>query len=106
MVAVHLSNNQRFAEAQKWFHLVFDPTSTDTSVPAPERFWKSFVFRNGSAIQNINTLLSLLSTPTELDAAQIQAKPTSSPATTPSWPTRSIRTSSPAPGRAPTSGTS
>ena len=44
MVAVHLSNNQRFAEAQKWFHLVFDPTSTDTSVPPPQRFWKSFVF--------------------------------------------------------------
>ena len=50
MIAVHLSNNQRFAEAQKWFHLVFDPTSTDTTVPPPERFWKSFVFRNGSAI--------------------------------------------------------
>ena len=27
MIAVHLSNNQRFAEAQKWFHLVFDPTT-------------------------------------------------------------------------------
>ena len=40
---------QRFAEAQKWFHLVFDPTSTDTTVPPPERFWKSFVFRNDSA---------------------------------------------------------
>ena len=33
MIAVHLSSNQRFAEAQQWFHLVFDPTSTDTSVP-------------------------------------------------------------------------
>ena len=31
-VAVHLSNNQRFAEAQKWFHLVFDPTSTDLTI--------------------------------------------------------------------------
>ena len=51
MVAVHLSNNQRFAEAQKWFHLVFDPTSTDTTVPPPERFWKSFVFRNGQGIR-------------------------------------------------------
>ena len=75
MIAVHLSSNQRFAEAQKWFHLVFDPTSTDTSVPPPGRFWKSFVFRNGSAIQNIDALVSLLSTPdAELDAAQIQAK--------------------------------
>jgi hypothetical protein len=75
MIAVHLSNNQRFAEAQKWFHLIFDPTSTDSSVPAPERFWKSFVFRNGAAIQDINALLALLSTPdAQLDPAQIQAK--------------------------------
>jgi Tc toxin complex TcA C-terminal TcB-binding domain len=74
-VAVHLSNHQRFAEAQKWFHLVFDPTSTDTSVPTPARFWRSFVFRNSRDIGNINTLLSLLSTPdAQLDQAQIQAK--------------------------------
>ena len=32
-VAVHLSNNQRFAEAQKWFHLVFNPTNTDLTIP-------------------------------------------------------------------------
>ena len=44
-VAVHLSQNQRFAEAQQWFHLVFDPTSTDMNVPEPGRYWKSFVFR-------------------------------------------------------------
>jgi Tc toxin complex TcA C-terminal TcB-binding domain len=75
MVAVHLSNNQRFAEAQKWFHLVFDPTSTDTTVAPPERFWTSFVFRSDLDIQNINTLLTLLSTPdTQLSQPQIQAK--------------------------------
>jgi hypothetical protein len=75
MIAVHLSNNQRFAEAQKWFHLVFDPTSTDTSVPPPTRFWTSFVFRQGGDVQDINTLLQLLSTPdTDLHAAQIQTK--------------------------------
>jgi Tc toxin complex TcA C-terminal TcB-binding domain len=71
MVAVHLSNNQRFAEAQNWFHLVFDPTNTDTTVPTPERFWKSFVFRNDSPIQNITALISLLS---DTDQAQAQAK--------------------------------
>jgi hypothetical protein len=75
MIAVHLSGNQRFAEAQKWFHLVFDPTSTDTTVPPPERFWKSFVFRTGQGIGDINTLVALLSTPdSQLSAAQIQAK--------------------------------
>jgi hypothetical protein len=35
MMAVHHSNNGRFAEAQKTFHVFFDPTSTDTSVPPP-----------------------------------------------------------------------
>jgi Tc toxin complex TcA C-terminal TcB-binding domain len=73
MVAVHLSNNQRFAEAQKWFHYVFDPTCTDTNDPAPQRFWRFLAFRDPeqgggdlppySDIQNINTLLRLLSTP-------------------------------------------
>ena len=63
MVAVHLSNNQRFAEAQKWFHLVFDPTATDTTTPTPQRFWKFLTFRGGGAIQDINTLLQILSTP-------------------------------------------
>src|SRR6202046_5566288 len=74
MVAVHLSNNQRFAEAQKWFHLVFDPTSTDPAAP-PDKFWKSFVFRGEGAIANINTLLALLSTPDgQLTPSQAQVK--------------------------------
>ena len=38
-IAVHLSKNQRFAEAQKWFHYVFDPTCVDKA-PAPQRWWK------------------------------------------------------------------
>jgi Tc toxin complex TcA C-terminal TcB-binding domain len=75
MIAVHLSSNQRFAEAQKWFHLVFDPTSTDTSVPPPGRFWRSFVFRHADGYQDINSLVGLLSTPdAQLDPAQIRAK--------------------------------
>jgi hypothetical protein len=73
MIAVHLSNNQRFAEAQKWFHYVFDPTSTDTSVLPPERFWKCFAFRNNSQIQDIGSLLALLSTPNP-DPTQAKTK--------------------------------
>ncbi len=37
-VACQLSQNQRFAEAQKWFHYIFDPTETEGT--APQRFWK------------------------------------------------------------------
>jgi hypothetical protein len=71
-VAVHLSKNQRFAEAQQWLDLVFKPTSTDTNVPEPQRYWKSFVFRApqdqgdpGSMgnLTDIGSLLELLSTP-------------------------------------------
>jgi hypothetical protein len=38
-IAVHLSKNQRFDEAQHWFHYLFDPTD-DSNGPTPERFWK------------------------------------------------------------------
>ncbi len=53
LIAQHLSRNQRFEEAQRWFHAIFDPLytpSTDPAVlaligalgiekPAPQRFW-------------------------------------------------------------------
>ncbi|SFK89266.1 hypothetical protein SAMN05216302_101961 [Nitrosomonas aestuarii] len=38
-IAIHLSKNQRFAEAQRWFHYIFDPTD-DSDGLTPERFWK------------------------------------------------------------------
>jgi hypothetical protein len=68
-IAVHLSKNQRFAEAQRWFHYIFDPTCTDTSVPTPQRFWKFLAFRQAGDVMQIDELLRLLSkkdpTPTE-----------------------------------------
>jgi hypothetical protein len=71
-VAVHLSNNQRFAEAQKWFHLVFDPTNTDTTITAPQRFWTSFVFNGAGPVASIQSLLDLLDStdPTQATAKQ------------------------------------
>jgi hypothetical protein len=44
-IAVHLSKNQRFAEAQKWFHYIFDPTTSDTEPPNSSRFWRFIGFR-------------------------------------------------------------
>jgi len=49
LIADRLKQNQRFAEAQRWFHYIFDPTigqeSSDTSESTssgsnPARFWK------------------------------------------------------------------
>jgi Tc toxin complex TcA C-terminal TcB-binding domain len=60
-IAVHLSKNQRFAEAQRWFHFIFDPTSNDTSVPLPQRYWKFLAFRAPHCTMQIDELLTLLS---------------------------------------------
>jgi hypothetical protein len=57
-VAVHLSKTQRFAEAQRWFHYIFDPTSTDTS---PMRFWRFLAFRKNDDPKQIDELLLILS---------------------------------------------
>jgi hypothetical protein len=62
-IAVHLSQNGRFAEAQKWFHYVFDPTSKDMSVPPPARYWKCLYFRNSPVTASLVDQLTLLSTP-------------------------------------------
>src|SRR6185503_10130418 len=67
IIAVHLSTNQRFEEAQRWFHRIFDPTSTDASVPAPQRFWKFLRFRQETTPEFIAELLQELSKPGDSD---------------------------------------
>ena len=53
-IAVHLSKNQRFAEAQRWFHYIFDPTANDG------QFWRFLAFRKKD-VRQIDELLRLLS---------------------------------------------
>jgi hypothetical protein len=67
IVAVHLSKNQRFEDAQRWFHYVFDPTSTDTSVDPPQRFWKFLRFREETDPQFITEILTELSSVEDSD---------------------------------------
>jgi Tc toxin complex TcA C-terminal TcB-binding domain len=68
-IAVSLSNNQRFSEAQDWFNLVFDPTNPNG------QYWKSYVFNDIGQPQDLTSLIDLLSTPdTSLTPAQIQTK--------------------------------
>ncbi|KKO19787.1 MAG: hypothetical protein L3J18_05390 [Candidatus Brocadia sp.] len=77
-IAVHLSKNQRFAEAQRWFHYIFDPTCNDTSIPAPQRYWRFIRFRYPDGdVTNIDELLMLLSKPAaECTQAELQLKET------------------------------
>src|SRR5215471_2541304 len=58
LAATHLSKNQRFEEAQRWFHFVFDPTTEDTSVPSPQRYWKFLRFRDETTPDQIAKMLA------------------------------------------------
>jgi hypothetical protein len=74
-IAAHLSKNQRFAEAQRWFHHIFDPTCNDASVPTPARFWKFLRFRQGGDVTQIDEMLALLSKPAgECTQAELDLK--------------------------------
>jgi hypothetical protein len=53
-IAVHLSKNQRFAEAQRWFHYIFDPTDTN------KRYWKFLRFRQIGEVTPVDEHLALL----------------------------------------------
>ena len=64
-VAIHLSKNQRFAEAQRWFHYLFDPTD-DSNGPTPERFWKVRPFQY-TDVKKIEEILVNLATGADED---------------------------------------
>ena len=61
MVATRLTQNQRFEEAMRWFHFIFDPTNTE-AIDSPQRFWvtRPFYEQNSDDYrrQRIENLLS------------------------------------------------
>jgi hypothetical protein len=52
MIATRLAKNQRFAEAQKWFHAIFNPTD-GSNEESPQRFWKVRPFYENRNLANI-----------------------------------------------------
>ncbi len=59
-VAIHLSRNKRFEDAQRWFHYIFDPTD-DSDGATPDRFWKVKPFQNTEVKQIEEILVNLSS---------------------------------------------
>ncbi len=59
LIAVHLSQNQKFQDAQTWFHYIFNPTDNSPG-PTPERFWKvqPFQYTDTRMIEQILVNLS------------------------------------------------
>ncbi|HKR06013.1 MAG TPA: neuraminidase-like domain-containing protein, partial [Bacteroidia bacterium] len=63
LIAGKLSQNQRFEEAMKWYHYIFDPTNIE-DLPTPQRYWitKPFFEHNSNdyRIQRIENILTNL----------------------------------------------
>src|SRR6266496_5575284 len=58
LIATRLSKNQRFEEAQHWFHYIFNPTDSSSEEP-PKRYWKVLPFQT-TENERIQDLLALL----------------------------------------------
>ncbi len=43
LIATRLMHNQRFEDAQAWFHYIFDPTDT-SGQPVPQKYWRTRPF--------------------------------------------------------------
>ena len=59
LIAIHLSQNQKFQDAQNWFHYIFNPTDNGPG-PTPQRFWKvePFQYTDTESIEQILINLS------------------------------------------------
>ncbi len=75
LIANRLSQNQRFEDAQRWYHYIFDPTETDeTGLEADEahrRFWKIKPFFEFSKATSIQEIVELINQGNETYANQV-----------------------------------
>ncbi|MFO0761439.1 MAG: neuraminidase-like domain-containing protein [Byssovorax sp.] len=70
LIASMLTQNQRFAEAQKWLHYIFDPT-TGGGESAPKRFWKVRPFYENKHLASIQEELEDLAAESQSAGAQL-----------------------------------
>lgn len=66
LIADRLSKNQRFEDAMRWFHYIFDPTN-NSSDDAPAKYWRFLPFHLNDENDRIEELLEKLNngTPSE-----------------------------------------
>ena len=71
LIAHHLNANQQFAEAQKWYHYIFDPTAPEETglSPSLDRVWRYVRFRN----KDLPSLQAMLTD--EVALAQYRSNP-------------------------------
>jgi hypothetical protein len=63
LIADSLRRNQRFEDAQRWFHYIFDPTDS-SGLPVPDRYWRTKPFYERTTedyqTQQVSLLLRLM----------------------------------------------
>ncbi|WP_221409163.1 Tc toxin subunit A-related protein, partial [Reichenbachiella versicolor] len=69
LIADKLSQDQKFEEAQKWYHTIFDPTEVDGE--APSRYWKLKPFYEYVGTFDVNDIMLKMSQGDPEFAAQI-----------------------------------
>ena len=62
MIAERLMRNQRFEEAMRWFHFIFDPTSTSPE-EVPGKFWRTKPFHDMTREDYVKQRIKQLVTP-------------------------------------------
>lgn len=62
LIADRLSQNQKFEEAQQWFHYIFNPTARidGAGLTGPERYWMFYPFHQETAQESIYDLMLAL----------------------------------------------
>lgn len=72
-IACNLSKNQRFEEARRWFHYIFDPTDNTTGASS-DRYWRFRPFREAGQGMRIDELARRLADPSDhsLEKAEFQ----------------------------------
>ncbi|MDP9351753.1 MAG: toxin, partial [Chloroflexota bacterium] len=71
LTARYLAQQQRFEDAQRWLHFVFDPTTNDTG-SGPARFWRFLPFRQAGQAESIGQLMEWLANPSEERAEEAE----------------------------------
>lgn len=60
-IATRLTQNQRFEDAERWFHFIFNPTNSSDEI-APQRYWQFDAFKKPQT-KRVEELMLIMSTP-------------------------------------------
>ena len=69
LIATRLNKNQRFADAQSWFHSIFDPIGNSNEAE-PARFWRFRPFYEHGQGQSIQELMKILADKTNTSSVK------------------------------------